>query len=321
MIVRNEEARLEACLRSVAGVADELVVVDTGSTDRTMEIARELGAVVHERRWRSDFALHRNESIALATGEWVLVIDGDEELTEPADLRAVIEGQTGDAAGDFITVQIDAIGDGGLAERHAAVRVIRRRVARYEHPVHNQLVGVAEPVPSRAVITSHYEGRLHAKAERSMRILLQMVARDPRSAHACYFLCKTRWALGDLEGCLEWGQRAQTLVDDRPGYADLWVWLFYATLALEGPDAAEACLADGVARHPCFPELRHCQMALAALRWNEAVSRQGLYALTSQASLRYLPGLPRAAELLGLPLLFGNTGAGEKPINGQPPHA
>lgn len=91
---------------------------------------------------------------------------------------------------------------------------------------------------------------------------------------------------------------------DRPGYASLWVWLFYAALALEGPDAPEARLAEGIARHPRFPELRHCQMALAVLRWNDAVGRQGLYALTAQASLRHLPSLPQAARMLGLPLAF-----------------
>lgn len=82
MIVRNEEAMLPGCLESVRGVADEIIVVDTGSTDRTAEIARTGGARVFEFPWRDDFSAARNESLRHATGEWILVLDADERLAE-----------------------------------------------------------------------------------------------------------------------------------------------------------------------------------------------------------------------------------------------
>jgi glycosyltransferase involved in cell wall biosynthesis len=80
MIVKNEERFLGQCLASVKDIADELIVIDTGSTDRTVEIAREYGAHVGHFKWCNDFAAARNASIAPATGDWILFLDADEEL-------------------------------------------------------------------------------------------------------------------------------------------------------------------------------------------------------------------------------------------------
>ena len=84
MIVRDEAARIEACLRSVAGFVDEMVVVDTGSTDDTIAIAAGLGARVERIPWPGDFAPARNQALAAVTGDWVLVLDADEQLRPEA---------------------------------------------------------------------------------------------------------------------------------------------------------------------------------------------------------------------------------------------
>ncbi len=70
LMVRNEEAALPGCLQSAADLADEIIVVDTGSTDRTKEIAANFGAKVFDFPWCDDFAAARNECIRHATGEW-----------------------------------------------------------------------------------------------------------------------------------------------------------------------------------------------------------------------------------------------------------
>jgi len=80
IIVKNEEKNLPRCLASVKNVVDEMVVLDTGSTDRTTEIAKEFGAKVHYFEWCNDFAAARNESLKYVTGDWVLVLDADEYL-------------------------------------------------------------------------------------------------------------------------------------------------------------------------------------------------------------------------------------------------
>ncbi|NEP72080.1 MAG: tetratricopeptide repeat protein [Okeania sp. SIO2G4] len=81
IIVKNEEKNLPRCLASVKDTVDEMVVLDTGSTDRTPEIAQEFGAKVHYFEWCNDFAAARNESLKYVTGDWVLVLDADEYLS------------------------------------------------------------------------------------------------------------------------------------------------------------------------------------------------------------------------------------------------
>ncbi|MBC7545218.1 MAG: tetratricopeptide repeat protein [Candidatus Sericytochromatia bacterium] len=92
MIVKNEEKLLGKALASVKNVADEMIVLDTGSTDRTVEIALEMGAKVFHFDWTGDFAEARNASLDHCTGDWVLALDGDEELVETSEaaLRQLI---------------------------------------------------------------------------------------------------------------------------------------------------------------------------------------------------------------------------------------
>jgi glycosyltransferase involved in cell wall biosynthesis len=80
MIVRNEEHFLEGCLASIRDVVHEIVVGDTGSTDRTPEIARDFGARLYHISWEDDFSTARNQILALAKGAWILSIDADERL-------------------------------------------------------------------------------------------------------------------------------------------------------------------------------------------------------------------------------------------------
>ncbi|WP_341530595.1 tetratricopeptide repeat protein [Nostoc sp. UHCC 0302] len=81
MIVKNEATTLSNCLNSVKNVVDEMVVVDTGSIDRTPNIAAQFGAKVHHFQWCNDFSAARNAALKYVTGDWILVLDADETLT------------------------------------------------------------------------------------------------------------------------------------------------------------------------------------------------------------------------------------------------
>ena len=90
LLTRDEERNIERAVRSVAGLADEVLVADTGSTDRTIEIARGLGAEVFPFAWDDDFSAGRNDVLGRASGDWVLWLNPDEELL-PASRRQVRE--------------------------------------------------------------------------------------------------------------------------------------------------------------------------------------------------------------------------------------
>ena len=90
MIVKDEAQRLAACLTSAQSIVDEIVVVDTGSTDQTVAIAQQFGAQVHHQAWNDSFAEARNRSLQEASSDWVLVLDADETLT-PAAIAKIPE--------------------------------------------------------------------------------------------------------------------------------------------------------------------------------------------------------------------------------------
>lgn len=94
MIVKNEEENIGACLSCVPDLVQEVIVVDTGSTDRTREIAAGLGAKVFDFPWVDSFAAARNESLRHATGDWIFWMDADDRLDEEnrGKLRTLFAG-------------------------------------------------------------------------------------------------------------------------------------------------------------------------------------------------------------------------------------
>lgn len=105
LIARNEEKSLPRALISVRGIADEVIVADTGSTDGTVEVAKQSGAVVCHFPWRDDFSAARNYAIDRARGDWILWLDADEELLPKSidELRSNLTRE--DALGFFIRRQ------------------------------------------------------------------------------------------------------------------------------------------------------------------------------------------------------------------------
>lgn len=99
MICRNEERTIFRCLHHVADFVDEIIIVDTGSTDRTVERARRFTDRIFDVPWADDFSAARNHSLAQARGEWILILDADEVVyaAELAALEALVhtDGVTG----------------------------------------------------------------------------------------------------------------------------------------------------------------------------------------------------------------------------------
>lgn len=142
LIVKDEEAMLESCLESVGRLADEIVVYDTGSTDRTVEIARAGGARVFEGFWDDSFARARNAALGQARGEWVLSLDADETfLGDAQTIRDILRAQPVDV--DAFLVPIENLhGAGNARSVHTAVRLFRRSRATWRHRLHEQVVAV-----------------------------------------------------------------------------------------------------------------------------------------------------------------------------------
>lgn len=144
MIVRDEEANLPACLESAAGLFDEIVVVDTGSTDRTAEIARSVGARVFDFVWVDDFAAARNAALARATGDYAFWLDADDVIDPPERRRlgSLLAGlRAGDEAAYVVRCACDPEPGGGGATVVDHVRLFPvREEIRWMYAVHEQIL-------------------------------------------------------------------------------------------------------------------------------------------------------------------------------------
>ena len=197
MIIKNEEKNLVRALVSIDPIADEIIVVDTGSTDNSKAVCAFFGASVHDAEWKEDFSAARNESIAYAAGSWILVLDADEVIAQAdhAALRELIEkksrkkvayslqlrdyvaaGTPGDRnqnSGEYH----EEMGDGWLPGE--TVRLFpNEKEIRFQNKVHETVdASLAEAgieIKACAVVVHHY-GRLDAahtpeKAERALVI-------------------------------------------------------------------------------------------------------------------------------------------------------
>jgi tetratricopeptide (TPR) repeat protein len=141
LIVKDEEKALGRCLESLHGVVDQIVVVDTGSNDGTIELARRHGARVAEFEWCEDFSAARNFALSLATANWILSIDADEEVgaeTKNALDRAVIRPQFGGF--DIEIVNYLGAGVDGDQFRHCPTRLFRNLPGvQFSGRVHEQI--------------------------------------------------------------------------------------------------------------------------------------------------------------------------------------
>ena len=140
MIVKNEEVSLADCLMSAKPFVDEIVIVDTGSTDRTVEVARQLGSRVFHFTWCDDFAAARNESLRLAQGDWILVMDADEcQIPGSGELLRQLAGAA-DVVAYIVKLFLPKAGDGGIVRLGWLPRLFRNRVgAYYQGAIHEQI--------------------------------------------------------------------------------------------------------------------------------------------------------------------------------------
>ena len=282
LIVRDEESVLEQCLRAAKQVADELVVVDTGSTDSSREIALGMGAVVLEFPWTGHFSDARNTALDAATGEWILYLDADEEIEveDPAAFRAVLENGSRNLA--FRPL---------LKSRsnwtpYREFRVFRNRAdLRFRGVMHETIVPDIERIlfaerllisPINALIRhSGYDGDQTHKHARDLPLLMIELQQTPDRAYLWDHVGRIHEALGDrvaAEGAWQQGvqvvrESGSALAVDGLPYGNL----LSLRVMLGRPDLALA--REAIARFPGNPVLlwAGAETAFALKQWRQAV--------------------------------------------------
>ena len=304
MIVRDEASRIEACLRSVQGFADQMVVVDTGSTDDTMALAQGLGAEVKQIPWPGDFAPARNDALQWLQGDWVLVLDADEQLRPEAiaPLRALM------AQPDLLVINLLRHERGAIQSPYSNVsRLFRRHPSiRWSRAYHAMIDdSVAEllqrephwriadcPIP--AIDHDGYRPELLAqgnKAERLRQAMEAELQERPGDPYACAKLGSLEVAEGQLDRGLALLKQglAQCPADAHPERYEL---LLHLALA-EAPrnPAAAAALYRQALELPLAPRLTlAARLNLAAL-----LLQQGDHSQAEQLCRRATTTAPEVA--------------------------
>lgn len=288
LIVKNEAHVLPRCLGSLQGVADEIVVVDTGSTDDTPRIAESFGARVYHFEWTGDFAVARNESLRYALGEYVLVIDADEFLPKEdgVRLRQALQERRADA---YTVDLVNYLGSVARFVRSPGVRVVRvfRRGFSYMGSIHEQILydviakgGQIEVLD----VEIHHLGylaefvALKGKSDRNLEILNQALAIDPDNFFHITNLMAEYARLGDPKKVVELGERAYDLFQrGRVNQPHLVLRMYRMMIAAHGDlgnyDRVEALAREAELFFPNIPDVPfvHALYVMQRGDWRKAI--------------------------------------------------
>jgi glycosyltransferase involved in cell wall biosynthesis len=230
MIAKNESEHIGRCLQSAKDWVDEIIVVDTGSTDDTREIARSWGATVIDAEWRDDFSFARNISLERATGDWILFLDCDEQLAPGSgpELRALIRGSRYEA----YFIQVSNLTEINSTLLVPSVRLFRNRpVFRFEGRIHEQIATSIlahygqQSIGQCTVSIIHHgyhgqEANIQAKIKRNLK-LLKSTADAEKNGFYYYNLGIEHLRLGERENALGCFLESARMTAANLGYAPI----------------------------------------------------------------------------------------------------
>ena len=227
MIVKNEEALLPKCLESIKSFVDEIIIVDTGSTDKTLKIAESHGVKIYHHQWENNFSKHRNQSISYASGDWILIIDADEEIVHwDNGLEAVLNHKDVDS----VYVKVNNVFGGGAGEAcHNSIRLFRKTESvHYEGSVHNQLMGTNTSLAS-AIVIYHKGYYLDAEKEeqkylRTTSLLKNEIEKNPDNPKLHHYLSVAYLGKQHYDKSLQECQKALHLASSQDQENDLYLW-------------------------------------------------------------------------------------------------
>lgn len=275
MIVKNEEKALPDCLKSIRDHVGEIIVVDTGSADNTVHIADSFEARVFHHPWEDHFSKHRNQSIEYARGEWILIIDADEELIVPRDLPLSEVIQVADDI-DALTFMVECpFGANGATACNNSIRLFRNhRGIHYEGRVHNYLVGIEKATFTTVRIFHHGfdldRPTMRRKFERTTSLLKKDLAENPENPRPHHFLAASYLSEGMYREAAKEAQEAMKLYEKENQFSHNYLWSLYmaasAHLGLGDVQMAEELAKKGIEINPNHLDSHYMMASIAFQR-------------------------------------------------------
>jgi glycosyltransferase involved in cell wall biosynthesis len=241
LIVKNEEAFLSRCLESIKNEVDEIIIVDTGSTDNTVEIAKKFTDKVYYYKWHDDFAAARNEAFKYATGDYILSIDADEYLVSK-DIKSKIKGE-----GDGVSVKL--LWEENHECFHRAPRIFKKGL-KWVGECH-ETIACATSIKSDIEIVYGNSPTHKEDPNRNIRILESV---KDKKARDYFYLSREYFMLGEYEKSLKYTDECIEKSTWRYEKADAYLTgarcLFYLQ---QGDKARQYCL-NAIMLNPEFQE-------------------------------------------------------------------
>ncbi len=289
MIVKNEAERIERAIQSVLPFADEVVVVDTGSTDDTVNIAKKLGAKVGFFQWCDDFAAARNASIDLATGDWIMWLDADDYIPHSEGQKiAKLKGIQPDRGFMFLLKN-----EKGSQELLWQLRMFPRHPQiRFRFPVHEQaapsLNALRIPIEKANITIIHtgYDApeTVREKKERYLGMFLRHLEKNPHDMWAKFHIGVMNLSTGANETAAKYLEAVASDNDflvNHPGtYQMALIHLGRAYLKMKSFDKAREALEKALSFKREVPGLLVVSLA-------ECYNQLGLFKLALQLFERY----------------------------------
>ena len=282
VITKNEEENIGTWLASMKKIADEMIVVDTGSADRTVEMAKEAGARVFHHAWQNDFAAAKNAALEKAKGDWILFLDADEyfspqTLPKVRPLLLEVEKSTKPIVGVICRlVNIDKDHGNRFTGAIFQLRIFRNSPdLRYEGRIHEHVVDAHRAehemfaTPEIVIFhTGYSESLVQKKLERNLDFLRQKEEAEGESADDALHYMDCYYGLGDFIKAEEYARQAiasKIVYMGREG-AEYW-GLVRALLARKRPkEEIIAVLEEAMAK---YPDLAEFPMEYGLLAWEE----------------------------------------------------
>lgn len=215
MIVKNESQVLRRCLESVVGIIDEIIIVDTGSSDGTQEIAKEFTENIFEIQWKEDFSEARNYAASKANGEWILVLDADEYIYRDHLKETILYLQNNNDIFDIYAVNIkNFVGESGenvIQNKHVRLYKNNKKIE-YFRSVHEQLRYIDDSsevkigiLPNLIIFHSGYLKKTVVEKNKSVRnrMLIEQELAKTNNSFDLYNLANELRSLGEIEEALK----------------------------------------------------------------------------------------------------------------------
>lgn len=267
VLTRNEEQLLPQCLDSVKQIADEIIVIDTGSTDQTLDISRSYDATILSANWEDDFSLARNVGLVHANTEWILYLDADEMLvTGMENLLELLDNQEAEAFWVEIISPVGAQREERIC--YQTVRLFRNRdFYRFQGRIHEQIIpSILQRYPIEKIKQSymqiHHFGYLpwimkqKEKATRNLRLLERTLTESPDDPFHTYNLGVTCCQLGQLDKAALHLRKAREITPPQASFRPSLIRDSAKILiSLEEWEEASRLLTAEANRYPDYPDL------------------------------------------------------------------